>query len=260
MHSAAYRAIIDGTRAMTRRDPAPTTQNRDPRPATHDPKHQTVRTGRGTTTMRLTKKGHSCIRLHKDDTTLVIDPGGYSEPDSTNGASAILITHEHPDHFDERAVRAALDADAAVEVWTLASVADKLAAGYPGRVHTVGNGDAFAVAGFDVHVHGELHAVIHPDIPRITNVGYLVDGIVFHPGDALTVPDHPVETLLAPLNAPWNKAAEVADYIREVKPARVFDIHDGLLNDNGLDLYGRVVGGLGGTDRRHLASGDAADV
>ena len=210
--------------------------------------------------MRLTKKGHSCIRLHKDGPTLVIDPGGYSETDAASGASAILITHEHPDHFDERAVRSALDADPAVEVWTLASVADRLADGYPGRVHTVGHGDAFTVAGFDVQVHGRLHAVIHPDIPQVTNVGYLVDGVVFHPGDALTVPDLPLETLLLPLNAPWSKASEVADYVREVKPQRVIDIHDGLLTAIGVDLYGSVVGALIGTERRHLASGDAEDV
>jgi L-ascorbate metabolism protein UlaG (beta-lactamase superfamily) len=210
--------------------------------------------------VRLTKKGHSCIRLRKDGPTLVIDPGGYSEPDAAAGASAVLITHEHPDHFDERAVRAALDADPAVEVWTLSSVADHLTAGYPGRVHTIGHGDAFTVAGFDIQVHGELHAVIHPDMPRVKNVGYLVDGVLFHPGDALTVPDHAVETLLLPLNAPWSKASEVVDYVRAVRPRRVFDIHDGLLAETGVNLYGQVVGGLIGTDRRHLASGDIEDV
>lgn len=210
--------------------------------------------------MRLTKKGHSCIRLEKDGRTLVIDPGGYSEADAAAGAAAVLITHEHPDHFDERAVRAALDADPAVEVWTLASVADRLGSAYPGRIHVVGEGDAFSVAGFDVQVHGQLHAVIHPDIPRITNVGYLVEGTVFHPGDALTVPAHPVETLLLPLNAPWSKASEVVDYVREVKPQRVIDVHDGLLTDTGVDLYGLVVGGLIGADRRHLASGEGEDL
>ena len=73
--------------------------------------------------------------------------------------------------------------------------------------------------------------MIHPDIPRITNVGYLVDGRVFHPGDALTVPDHPVETLLLPVMAPWSKISEVIDYVREVKPQRAYDIHDALLTD-----------------------------
>lgn len=210
--------------------------------------------------MRLTKKGHACIRLDKDGSTLVIDPGDYSEPDCASGATAILITHEHSDHFDERIVRTALDADPAVDVWTAASVADRLAGGYPGRIHAVGHGDRVTVAGFDISVHGELHAVIHPDIPRVANIGFLVDGTVFHPGDALTVPDHPVETLLAPLNAPWEPISELIDYIREVGPGRVFDIHDALLNEDGLDLYGRFVSELIGTERQHLAPGTAREV
>ncbi|WP_329588033.1 MBL fold metallo-hydrolase [Streptomyces sp. NBC_01005] len=207
--------------------------------------------------LTLTKKTHSCIRLEKDGRTLAIDPGGFSELDAAIGADAILVTHEHPDHFDEGRLRAALDADPAAEIWTLRSVADRLAAAFPGRVHTVGNGDTFTAAGFDVQVHGELHAVIHPDIPRITNIGFLVDGSLFHPGDALTVPDHPVDTLMLPVMAPWNKISEVIDYVREVKPRRAIDIHDALLTDLARPIYDNQIGSLGGTDHGRLAPGDS---
>ncbi|MCX4392687.1 MULTISPECIES: MBL fold metallo-hydrolase [unclassified Streptomyces] len=207
--------------------------------------------------LTLTKKTHSCIRLEKDGRTLAIDPGGFSEQDAAVGADAILVTHEHPDHFDEGRLRAALDADPAAEIWTLRSVADRLAAAFPGRVHTVGNGDTFTAAGFDVQVHGELHAVIHPDIPRITNIGFLVDGSLFHPGDALTVPDHPVDTLMLPVMAPWNKISEVIDYVREVKPRRAIDIHDALLTDLARPIYDNQIGSLGGTDHGRLAPGDS---
>ncbi|MET9440507.1 MBL fold metallo-hydrolase [Streptomyces sp. NPDC006610] len=208
--------------------------------------------------MQFTKKSHSCVRLEKDGRTLVLDPGGFSEEDATAGAEAILVTHEHPDHFDEGRLRAALEADPAVEIWTLRSVAEQLSAAFPGRVHTVGHGDAFTAAGFDVQVHGELHAVIHPDIPRITNVGYLVDGSLFHPGDALTVPDHPVDTLLLPVMAPWNKISEVIDYVREVRPRRAYDIHDALLTDLARPIYDRQIGALGGAEHLRLAPGDSA--
>lgn len=57
--------------------------------------------------LTLTKKTHSCIRLEKDGRTLVIDPGAFSEQDAAVGADAILVTHEHPDHFDEGRLRAA---------------------------------------------------------------------------------------------------------------------------------------------------------
>ncbi|MGW4852139.1 MBL fold metallo-hydrolase [Streptomyces sp. NPDC004288] len=210
--------------------------------------------------MKLTKKSHACVRLEKDGRTLVLDPGMFTEEDAVLGVDALLVTHEHADHFDEGRLRAALDANPAAEIWTLRSVADRISAAFPGRVHTVGHGDAFTAAGFDVQVHGELHAVIHPDIPRVTNVGYLVDGAVFHPGDALTVPDHPVDTLLLPVMAPWNKISEVIDYVREVRPRRAYDIHDALLTDLARPLYDRQIGELGGAEHARLASGASAEL
>jgi L-ascorbate metabolism protein UlaG (beta-lactamase superfamily) len=207
--------------------------------------------------LTLTKKTHSCIRLEKDGRTLVIDPGGFSEEDAALGADVLLVTHEHPDHFDENRLRAGMEANPAAQIWTLRSVADQLSAAFPGRVHTVGHGDTFSAAGFDVQVHGELHAVIHPDIPRITNIGFLVDGSLFHPGDALTVPDHPVDTLMLPVMAPWNKISEVIDYVREVKPRRAIDIHDALLTDLARPIYDRQIGSLGGTDHGRLTPGDS---
>ncbi|NKQ25299.1 MBL fold metallo-hydrolase [Streptomyces galbus] len=211
--------------------------------------------------MKLTKMSHACVRLEKDGRTLVLDPGGFSEEDAAAGADAILVTHEHPDHFHEGRLRAALDADPAAEVWALRSVAEQLAPAFPGRVHTVGHGDTFTAAGFDVQVHGELHAVIHPDLPRVTNVGYLVDdGLVFHPGDALTVPDHPVQTLLVPVQAPWSKISEVIDYVREVGPRRVYDVHDALLTDLARPIYDTHLGNLGGSEHLRLAPGGTADL
>jgi L-ascorbate metabolism protein UlaG (beta-lactamase superfamily) len=207
--------------------------------------------------LTLTKKSHSCIRLEKDGRTLVIDPGGFSEQDAALGADAMLVTHEHADHFDEGRLRAGLEANPAAEIWTLRSVAEQLSAAFPGRVHTVGHGDTFTAAGFDVQVHGELHAVIHPDIPQITNIGFLVDGSLFHPGDALTVPDHPVDTLMLPVMAPWNKISEVIDYVREVKPRRAIDIHDALLTDLARPIYDRQIGSLGGADHGRLTPGDS---
>ena len=194
--------------------------------------------------MQLTKHGHACVVLSTDDRRLVIDPGAFTADDAWSGASALLITHEHADHFVAAKVRAALDADPALEVWTTSSVAEQLE-GVGSRVHVVGQGDTFTAAGFDVSVHGEWHAVIHPDIPQSRNVGFLVDGTVFHPGDALTVPDVAVPTLLLPAHAPWSKTGELVDYLRAVQAQRAFAVHDGLLNDAGLGLLSGLLGERG---------------
>ncbi|TDT95860.1 L-ascorbate metabolism protein UlaG (beta-lactamase superfamily) [Streptomyces sp. 846.5] len=194
--------------------------------------------------MRLTKMSHSCVRLEKDGRTLVLDPGVYSEAEALDGADAVLITHEHFDHFEESRLRAAAEANPALEIWTNGDVAEQLTGLGAGRVHRVGHGDAFTAAGFEVEVHGEWHALIHPDIPRVGNIGFAVDGKVFHPGDALTVPDRPVPTLLLPVHAPWSKTGEVVDYARAVGAERAFALHDVLLGPLGLAGVERFIGML----------------
>ncbi len=212
--------------------------------------------------MELTKHGHACVVLADGERRLVIDPGGYTEPAALDGARAVLITHEHADHFAPDRIRAALENDPALEVWTNTSVAAQLE-GLGGRVHVVGHGDAVSVDGWDVRVHGELHAEIHPEIPRIANVGFLVDGQVFHPGDALTVPEEPVATLLVPMMAPWSRTADVIDYVRAVAADQAFAVHDGLLNDTGLGVVGGLLGERGPgtpTPFSRLAPGDTVEL
>jgi L-ascorbate metabolism protein UlaG (beta-lactamase superfamily) len=212
--------------------------------------------------MELIKYGHACVVLCEGERRLVVDPGAFTDPTALDGASAVLVTHEHPDHFVADRLRAAMDADPALEIWTNSSVAGQLE-GLGGRVHVVGHGDAVSVAGFDVHVHGELHAQIHPEIPRVKNIGFLVDGQVFHPGDALTVPDEPVATLLLPVHAPWSKASEVIDYVRAVHADQAYAVHDGLLNDTGLGLMGGLLGERGPgtpTPFSRLAPGDSVEL
>lgn len=211
--------------------------------------------------MRLTKYGHSCVAVEKDGRRIVLDPGGLTPEDATAGAEAILITHEHADHFSEQTVRTACDGNPGVRVYTCAAVAGKLA-GLGGAVQIVGEGDRLDVAGFEVEIHGQWHAVVHPDIARVTNVGFLLDGSVFHPGDALTVPGRAVGTLLLPVHAPWSRTGELIDWVREVGPGQTVAIHDGLLNDIGLALADGLLGANGpgtGASYTRLTSGGSLE-
>ncbi|WP_030247395.1 MBL fold metallo-hydrolase [Streptomyces sp. NRRL S-350] len=206
--------------------------------------------------MRITKFGHACVRIEHSGTTVVIDPGVFTDPVALAGADAVLITHEHMDHFEESRLRAALEADPALRVWTNGDVAAQLD-GVAQRVTTVGEGDAFEIGGLGVSVHGEWHAVIHPDIPRVRNIGFLFDGRLFHPGDAFTVPPHAVDTLLLPLAAPWSKVSEVVDYVREAGPSRAVPVHEAVLSPAGFAVHSRMVGSDGpGTGAELTVLGD----
>src|SRR5262249_38715547 len=93
--------------------------------------------------MRLTKLGHACTRFDKDGAVLVIDPGAFSDPQALAGANAVLITHEHFDHIEPERLRAALEADPGLHLWSTAAVAEQFS--HLGvRVHTVGHGDTFS--------------------------------------------------------------------------------------------------------------------
>ncbi|MET8539958.1 MBL fold metallo-hydrolase [Kitasatospora sp. NPDC004799] len=212
--------------------------------------------------MRITKFGHACVRVEHGDTTVVVDPGAFTDPAALAGADAVLITHEHMDHFEESRLRAALAADPALRVWTNTAVAAQLE-GVAQRIGVVGEGDAFEIGGLGVSVHGEWHAEIHRDIPRVRNIGFLFDGRLFHPGDAFTVPPHAVDTLLLPLAAPWSKASEVVDYVREAGPRRAVPVHEAVLSPVGIAVQTRLVGPEGpgtGAELAVLGEGESLEL
>lgn len=213
--------------------------------------------------MQLTKFTHSCVRLDDGDRTLVIDPGVFSEVSAAlDGADAVLITHEHPDHLDLDQLRAAAQRDPRLRIWAPEPVASELA-DLGDQVLTSAAGQGFEAAGFSVRTFGGQHALIHATIPVIANVGYLIEDAVFHPGDSLIVPAAPVQVLLAPIHAPWSKTAEVIDFVVATRAPRVIGIHDGLLNEIGrgfVENHVARIGGEHGSEYRYLAPAETLDV
>ncbi|MEL7978182.1 MBL fold metallo-hydrolase [Isoptericola sp. F-RaC21] len=214
--------------------------------------------------LTLTTWGHAGVRLERDGRVLVVDPGTFTDPRMLDGADAVLVTHEHPDHVDVPRVAAALAADAAPELWAPAPVVEQLAgAGAPAeRLHAVDDGASFDAAGFAVQALAHEHATIHPDVPRPANVAFLVEGTVLHPGDSFAPapPGTSLQVLAVPVAGPWMKLAEAVDYVRQVSPRVAVPIHDAILNDAGHGLVDRLVGGLGGAEYRRLAPGEPLEV
>ncbi|MGO4256480.1 MBL fold metallo-hydrolase [Marmoricola sp. RAF53] len=213
--------------------------------------------------MRIIKHGHACVSLVTGSEHVVVDPGMFTAPDALEGATAVLITHEHPDHWTPEQL-ARTDAP----IRTIAAVADRIREADPAladRVTVVEPGDRFTLGTTDevaVTVVGVKHAVIHPELPHFDNSGYLIEAegrSVFHPGDALTVLPAAPDVLLLPVSAPWLKVSECIDYAREVGAARSLAIHDAVYSEAGLGI---VDGHLGRflapreQDYRRLAAGE----
>lgn len=176
--------------------------------------------------MRITKLGHSCLLVEDADTRLLLDPGVFSTGFETlTGLAGVLVTHQHVDHLDPNRLRPLLDANPSARLIADPDTAAQLReSSYD--VEVIDGGDTLTVGEIEVRGVGDWHAIIHPDLPRVRNVGLFLGEKLFHPGDALTVPDHEVQVLAIPAVAPWSKVAETVEYLRAVAPATAFPIHD----------------------------------
>ncbi len=210
--------------------------------------------------MRITKFGHACVRLEYDDKVVVVDPGMFTDPEAVDGADAVVITHEHPDHYLPDHL-ARTDAP----VFTIDAVAARIREDAPAvaeRITVISPGEEFD-PGIPAVAVGELHAVIHPDLPRFYNSGYLFtlgDTTVFHPGDALTLPEQPVDVLCVPVCAPWMRAAEGIDFARAVAAPRNFAIHDRIYSEAGLRIVDGQYGLLLPETQSYTRLADGADL
>jgi L-ascorbate metabolism protein UlaG (beta-lactamase superfamily) len=162
--------------------------------------------------MRITHYGHACVLAElPDGTRILFDPGTYSAGfEELTGLDAILITHEHPDHHDTERVPRLAGANPGAAVVTAA-------AGGPVTAVTAG--------GAVVRVQPGEHAIIHPDLPAVTNNAYQAGDLLFHPGDSFTMPRGRIRILLLPAGGPWMKLSESVDYLRAVAPEIAIPIH-----------------------------------
>lgn len=198
--------------------------------------------------MRLTHFGHSCLLVEIDGTRILFDPGTFSHGfTGLTGLDAILITHQHPDHCDvdrlpdlvaanPNAIRyadpqtaAQLNADDVAGEWSVAQA-----------------GEQVGIGSVTARVTGGRHAVIHPEIPVVDNVAYVLGtsaapGAFMHPGDSFYIPFERIDVLALPSAAPWMKLSESVDYLRAMAPRVAVPIHQAILSDAGTSVhYGRL--------------------
>ena len=210
--------------------------------------------------MRVVKFEHACVRVESTAAVLVIDPGGFTTRRALDGVDAVLITHEHADHLDLDALTGALASRPAVQIFTHPAVT-ALLGDLAEITTTVQAGQQFTAAGMRVRAYGGWHAVIHPDLAPVPNLGYLVEERLYHPGDSFDVPqDAQVDTLLVPVSGPWLKLAEAVDFVRAVAPRQAYTMHDVLLAQPGVMVTNGNMTNLCDCEYLRLEPGETVEV
>jgi L-ascorbate metabolism protein UlaG (beta-lactamase superfamily) len=194
--------------------------------------------------MRITHLGHAAVLVETDDARVLIDPGNLSDAwHNLTDLDGVLVTHQHPDHLDPDHIGALLAANAGATVLVEPSIIQQIADGAIPELPkvTAFSPDEQTVIG-DVLITGVggHHAVIHRDIPRIGNVGYVLRSAgqptFFHPGDAYDTTPQGVDLLAMPAYGPWAAMKETIDFVRAVGALEGFPIHGELLNERGHNL------------------------
>jgi len=186
--------------------------------------------------MNITKYEHACVVLEKAGSSIVIDPGSYTDDFvMPKLVAAVLITHTHPDHCDASKIESIIREFPECRVYAHKDVVKNLQD--VATVQEVTVGERIDVGDFKVEFIGGEHAIIHSSIGRIANLGVLIDnGQFYYPGDSFALPTIPIKVLALPVSAPWLKISESIDFLNSVAPQFVFPTHDAILSKKGQDL------------------------
>ncbi|MGZ5425161.1 MAG: MBL fold metallo-hydrolase, partial [Candidatus Aminicenantales bacterium] len=115
--------------------------------------------------LEITFLGHASLMMVFDGKTIYVDPyGDVADYSTLPKADLVLLTHEHFDHLDPKALKAILKKD------TVVVGSESCAPKLPGGALIMANGDTRSVLGLDIKA-----------IPAYNIVHKRPDGAPFHP-------------------------------------------------------------------------------
>lgn len=180
--------------------------------------------------------------LIEGEKRLAIDPGAFSfiegklRPEDLGVLDAVLLTHEHPDHYDPEALKA-ITQNRTPKIITHQALHKRLEAEGMTAI-VIGEGDRIKERAFTIEALRAPHGAL--PIPAPFNLGYLINGTLFHPGDSLdfSLSKNP-SALALPIAAPWLTLKDALTVAVRIKPQYVIPIHDAIIKDFMLErIYG----------------------
>lgn len=241
------------------------------------------------TRMRVRKFLHSCLLLEKGASRILFDPGKFSFLDAANGhasqnlsdlsnagrgslspddftdLNAVIITHSHPDHMDDAALKVIMRNNPDAVLYGNAGIASALQPS--GLTVELFDEGTRRIGEFKVDAYEARHEkIVAAKIPL--NTAYVIDGLLLNPGDSyaysLDALRGKFEVLALPVMAPWCSEIDSVGFAGRMNAKRVLPIHDGYVKDFFLrmryDNYENHFGAQNVKFERLAQAGDGVDL
>lgn len=183
--------------------------------------------------MILTKYGHACFITEEQGQKIIVDPGSFTElPEDISNIVAIIITHEHGDHFHQENIDKIRAQNPNTTIFAAREVVPKL----PGSTEPA-LAHSYPVGPFNVRFYGGLHETIRSGLPTISNLGVCINDAVAYPGDSYAQLGKRVKVIMAPASAPWLHVSAAYAYVSNAQGDMIVPTHDALLSEFGQQIY-----------------------
>lgn len=187
---------------------------------------------------------HAALSLTWNGTTILVDPapapgGQAGDPvaEFTAGAKPdiVLVTHEHPDHFNADILKAVVREE--TTLIAPASTADKMPADLKAKTSVMKNGDSLTVKDIGIEAVPAYNTTADREKfhPKGRDNGYVLtfgETRIYIAGDTEDTPEMraltDIEAAFLPMNLPYTMSIEqAADAVKAFRPKIVYPYHYG---------------------------------
>lgn len=174
--------------------------------------------------MKITKYPQSCLLVESNGTRILIDPGSFVaqkyQASEFGHIDAVLLTHEHSDHVHEQLI-------GALKVGATKVYANRSTKVLLGDIVTdlANDGQMLEVGSLKVAVHDLPHVDMIDGTPGPQNTGYVIDGVLFHPGDGVRIEGVTATVGAIPIAGPDISPRDAFDLATSIGCKVVIPIH-----------------------------------
>lgn len=211
--------------------------------------------------MIVKKYPQSNLVISKGDQKIVIDIGNYSHQHGYNASEfkdcqAILFTHQHQDHLDSDHIKEIVEGK---EIFGNADVVAKLKE-LGVKAAEIKDREEFSAGGFKIMAVNLPHCKMVDGTDGPPNMGYLIEGILFHPGDGDIAPEGIKSANVAlPIAGPSINYQGAIKFAKDLEAKVVIPIHfDGKFPGSGEEFKKLAEGS--GIEVRPLKHGEETEL